>query len=121
MRHTDHLELFAERNFINRSIDLTVIVTRSDGVRSVGQPLTMTALDPDKHARIDPTLSLSPEQAQQLMEELWKAGIRPNEVGGIGELQATKAHLQDIRALAFQDPTIIGLKEKPKASESRGL
>lgn len=52
----------------------------------------------DKHA-----LSIAPETAQELMNELWNAGIRPTEGhGSTGQLAATERHLEDLRALVFK-------------------
>lgn len=50
----------------------------------------------------EPTAHLSGDTAQQLMDELWRAGIRPTEgAGSAGSLAATKAHLEDMRTLVF--------------------
>lgn len=46
--------------------------------------------------------------AQELMDQLWTAGLRPSEgKGSAGSLAATERHLEDMRALVF--------KTKPKA------
>ncbi|KAA0888709.1 hypothetical protein [Oryzomonas rubra] len=51
----------------------------------------------------EPTLSLDPGAAQELMDELYRVGIRPTEaVDSTGELNATKYHLEDMRKLALQ-------------------
>jgi len=48
--------------------------------------------------------------AQNLMDELWKCGLRPTEgKGSAGSLAATERHLEDMRRLAFHKI----LKEKP--------
>ena len=52
-------------------------------------------------AYLPPALVLEPDAAQVLMDELWRAGIRPSEIGTAGHLSATQAHLQDMRAIAF--------------------
>lgn len=50
-----------------------------------------------------PFLSLAPEDAQSLMDELWSAGLRPSEgSGSAGSLAATERHLEDMRALVFR-------------------
>lgn len=47
-------------------------------------------------------LSLEQEQAQRLMDELWRCGLRPAEgQGSAGSLAATQKHLEDMRAIAF--------------------
>lgn len=47
----------------------------------------------------DPTIKLKFNEAQQLMDELWKAGCRPSEVGTGEKLQALQNHLDDMRAI----------------------
>jgi hypothetical protein len=48
----------------------------------------------------EPTFKVAPENAQALMDELWKAGCRPsNGEGSVGQLGATQKHLGDMRRL----------------------
>lgn len=52
---------------------------------------------------IDPLLSLEREEAQQLMDELWNAGVRPiGAAGSAGQLDAVKYHLEDMRKMVFK-------------------
>lgn len=51
---------------------------------------------------LEPTFRLRHENVQALMDELYRAGVRPSEQGTAGELAATKAHLKDMRALVAQ-------------------
>lgn len=48
-----------------------------------------------------PTLSISQEDAQRLINELWMAGFRPSTAAGDDALKATQAHLEDMRKIAF--------------------
>jgi len=51
-----------------------------------------------------PLLTLAQADAQEFMDELWNAGLRPTEgSGSAGSLAATERHLQDMRALVFKD------------------
>lgn len=51
---------------------------------------------------IEPTFSLEPEEAQELMDDLWRIGFRPSEgTGSAGALAATQKHLEDMRKIAF--------------------
>lgn len=51
---------------------------------------------------IDPMMTLKIDAAQQLMDELWRCGLRPTEgTGSAGSLAATQAHLKDMREIAF--------------------
>ncbi len=46
---------------------------------------------------------LSATEAQELMDGLWRCGVRPTEgKGSAGQLSATERHLQDMRALVFK-------------------
>lgn len=50
---------------------------------------------------VDPTFHLSFEDAQQLMDEFWKAGIRPSSADFTNEtLEAKNQHLEDMRLFA---------------------
>jgi hypothetical protein len=58
---------------------------------NVAEPLDLTAPN------------LTAEAAQELMESLWNAGIRPSQAAGsVGQLGAVEAHLRDMRHLAFK-------------------
>lgn len=51
---------------------------------------------------VPPTLRVTTEAAQTLMDDLWNSGIRPTEgSGSAGSLRATEKHLSDMRKLAF--------------------
>ena len=70
---------------------------------SVVQPITLKVPDPlDWAKEIPAAFDLSPEEAQQFMDELWRVGIRPTEgAGSVGQMAATTRHLEDMRALTF--------------------
>ncbi len=58
---------------------------------------------------IPPFLRLTQEQAQQLVDALWKSGIQPsNGAGSVGQRAATERHLADMRKVAFNK---LGIKE----------
>ena len=60
----------------------------------------------------EPSVRLSEEAAQRLMDQLWIAGVRPSDgEGNIGQIGAVKAHLEDMRKIAFKK---LGMKEEPK-------
>jgi hypothetical protein len=55
----------------------------------------------------DPVLTLDGEEAQQLIDELWRCGLRPTEgAGSAGSLAATEKHLSDMRTIAFKQLNI---------------
>lgn len=49
-----------------------------------------------------PLLTLEEDQAQELMDALWKGGLRPTKGrGSVGQLDAVKEHLDDMRKIVF--------------------
>jgi hypothetical protein len=52
--------------------------------------------------QINPTIVLAPKEAQDLVNDLWDAGIRPIAAkGSSGQLEAVEKHLKDMRHIAF--------------------
>jgi len=50
----------------------------------------------------EPTFKMRDDEMQMLMDEMWRNGIRPTEVGTAGQLDAMKYHLEDMRKLVFK-------------------
>ncbi len=60
--------------------------------------------DTEKCVTKPPTLEFDRQVAQDMMNDLWTAGIRPSiVVGSEGQLGATERHLADMRKLVFKD------------------
>ena len=94
-------EVRAERVWYRNRIKLAVIQKRQDGRMDVGQPLTMKTIGEDE-VITEPTLSLNTDEAQLLMDEMWRCGLRPSEgSGSAGSLAATERHLKDMRTVAM--------------------
>lgn len=70
---------------------------------AVVRPIKWEVLTPEEEAmNHDPSLQMTVEDAQQLMDELWRCGLRPVEaMGSAGQAAATEKHLQDMRRIAF--------------------
>ncbi|PZP97528.1 MAG: hypothetical protein DI587_17165 [Variovorax paradoxus] len=69
---------------------------------ALGEPVVFKAIE---HGALmgGPTIELGPTDAQLLMDELWRAGLRPTEgTGSAGSLAATERHLKDMQRIAFQ-------------------
>jgi hypothetical protein len=50
----------------------------------------------------EPVTRLDKDACQQMMDELWNLGFRPERGEmSVGQVAATNAHLQDMRTLAF--------------------
>jgi hypothetical protein len=48
-------------------------------------------------------LLMDDSQAQQLMDDLWQAGVRPTEgQGSAGQLKSTENHLKDMQDMSKQ-------------------
>lgn len=48
-------------------------------------------------------LTIKPEAAQKLMDDLWNCGLRPSEgTGSAGQLAAVQAHLKDFKTILFK-------------------
>ncbi len=50
----------------------------------------------------DPSFRIKREEAQQIINELWRIGFRPkNGNGAVAHTEALDKHLQDLRTIAF--------------------
>ena len=84
------LELRAERSIIKNRIDLYLFGDKgtTDGSNNksfVGKQVQMELVEDG--LMVDPILSLTKDEAQQLMDELWHCGMRPAEgTGSAGRL-----------------------------------
>lgn len=69
--------------------------------RVVAHPSTF---EPHKHGSlVQPTFTLDYTSSQELMDELWRNGIRPSEgAGSAGAMAATERHLKDLQRLVFK-------------------
>lgn len=55
----------------------------------------------EEGALVEPFTSLTNSEAQELIDTLWRAGMRPTEgKGSAGQLTATVKHLEDMRVLS---------------------
>jgi hypothetical protein len=55
---------------------------------------------------VEPTMRLTKDEARELLDALWRVGIRPsNGEGNAGQLGATERHLADMRRLVFDAST----------------
>ena len=55
----------------------------------------------------EPTLRLTGDEAQELADRLWDAGVRPTQSKqGQGMFEAQGRHLDDMRALVFKIPMV---------------
>lgn len=96
------LQARAMREHWHDTIAVQFFVKAMDGQpRLVAKPIEMEEAK-DNFAGPGPTLTLSRETGQELMDQLWEVGLRPTEgTGSAGALAATQAHLADMKKIAF--------------------
>ena len=94
--------IYAQSSPWNKRVEL-LICADIDGKRSIARQVVMDVVE-DYAYLPEPTLSLLPAEAQELMDGLWNCGYRPSEgSGSAGSLAATERHLQDMRKLVFKE------------------
>ena len=94
------LEVRAQRQPWRDGIELLALV-RDDRGTSIAKPLTLERIEDGAYAP-EPTMALTSQAAQMLMDELWRCGLRPSEgAGSAGSLAATERHLKDMQAVAM--------------------
>lgn len=95
--------VLVERVDFGRHITVRLALRDYDSDRpvKVARPVVFEEQDIDQVV-VEPMLKLRQEAAQRLMDELWRAGLRPSEgSGSAGSLAATERHLADMKAIAF--------------------
>lgn len=80
-------------------------------IRMIGKPLEYHEATSGEYNQ--PSVRLKPDEAQELMDSLWDAGVRPMQgAGSTGQLQAVEKHLNDFRAIVFKNMGIpVGVVE----------
>jgi hypothetical protein len=96
-------QILAERHDFGQQIHVHMRIEQSNGQAVCGLPVRFRADEPDVvYQAYSPMLSLNPNQAQLLIDELWSVGLRPTQGRqSEGQMAATNAHLQDMRVIAF--------------------
>jgi hypothetical protein len=98
------LRILAQRAPWSPDVELLVVGIDERGVRRChATNVIMQNYTPENENLVrEPTLRLTQEAAQLLMDQLWSAGLRPSEgSGSAGALAATERHLADMRELAM--------------------
>lgn len=83
-----------------------LFVREYGGKRYVARPFPELIFDavPDGGVIQGPTLRLLPSDLQDLADEITKLGVKTENIHKIeGVLEATKAHLEDMRKLVFEE------------------
>ena len=101
MNCNDKITIRANRCVWADKIELRAGVERKNGLWSIAQSLVF---EDQKEVGdvVIPFINLHTEEAQALMDELWRCGLRPTEgSGSAGAMAATQKHLEDMRTLVF--------------------
>ena len=102
--------------YVNREIwadSFSVYIRRGSGLygstRSIAQPIQFRVLEPkDEGTVAEPTMLITQQEAQEFIDSLWNAGLRPTEgSGSAGSLAATQRHLDDMRHIVFKANPLI--------------
>ncbi|MGJ7512360.1 hypothetical protein [Variovorax sp. GT1P44] len=94
------LEVLCQRSAWSDSIEI-LFCDKSGRKPALARPLVFEVPE-DLGLITEPTVRLENQSAQRLIDELWRAGLRPTEgSGSAGSLRATERHLEDMRKLAL--------------------
>ena len=96
VRDDVQFKLFQDVSYMG-SFALAIVAMDRGQVTHVAEPLTMVPLE-SSCTMINPTLRMTDENAQALMNTLWNYGMRPSRAGSAADLISAKdAHLVDMR------------------------
>lgn len=91
----------AQRNIYHDGVALYACKFTTAGRMDVATNLVMSEMPEGSFT--EPFLRLTNQEAQELANELYAAGIHPTQAAGsAGQLDATRKHLEDMRALVFK-------------------
>ena len=95
------MEVRCQREPWENGVQLMVFDKRADGLVSYAENMNMRTVANGEHFG-EPTMRLKNNEAQMLMDELWRCGIRPSVDSGYAViLAATERHLKDMRVIAL--------------------
>lgn len=93
-------EIFAERQIWTNAIAVWVGERDGNGLLRVLRPGVVEAIE-EGALFGEPSMHLRYDEAQRLMDEFWRCGLRPSEgAGSAGSLAATERHLKDMQGIA---------------------
>lgn len=95
------MEVRCQREPWKDGVEIAVFEKHPTGRVMYAERLTMRELTPGEYIG-EPTMRLKNDEAQMLIDELWRCGLRPSEgSGSAGSLAATERHLKDMQAIAM--------------------
>lgn len=94
----DDLQIRVDKNFAALGYSV-YIFEQTNGRISICEDIIMRTLEEGQLA--NPKITLRESQAQQLMDDLWNAGIRPTSAKiHEGTVEAINRHLEDMRKIS---------------------
>lgn len=116
--HTHGIRAAVERDFSRNAFGLHIWEMGGEGKVAVMQPAVFQTLTEEQAVR-DPWLPgvyLSREAAQQVMNDLWNAGVRPeNGVDFQATVEAQKAHIKDLQEINHRLLELVSHQPAPPA------
>ena len=95
------MEIRCQREPWKDGVELAVFERHPTGRTMVAERLTLREIVEGGIVG-EPTMRLRNEEAQMLIDELWRCGLRPSEgSGSAGSLAATERHLKDMQFIAM--------------------
>ena len=96
-----NLEVKCQKAPWSNGIEMIFFSHAKDGSTFVGKPIIMEKIEQGEFVG-ESSINLKNDQAQGLMDELWRCGLRPSEgTGSAGSLAATERHLKDMQKIAM--------------------
>lgn len=94
-------------NFVNSwasfGYDFAIGMKHQDGTVSIMEPIAFKKLEDGFLLPKSSIINMPKESAQDLMDAMWSAGVRPsNGEGNVGQIGAMREHLDDMRRIVFK-------------------
>lgn len=90
-----------EQSMYRDSVDFLLLHHRG-GQTTSGQRTEFVLVPSEEGLILEPTFSVTRQEAQQIINGLWRSGFRPKDgSGAIAHVEAIEGHLQDMRKIAF--------------------
>ena len=91
---------------ISLFIDDVPVCGNTDQQYMTALPIKMRVVEPGEAYSTDDNfapITIRPEAAQKLIDDLWDCGLRPSEgIGSAGQLAAVQNHLKDFKIILFK-------------------
>ena len=98
----NELRIVARKEDWEGKIGLLICDMEGNKKTGVVRPSDIAVTKTDDVVPVEPSLHISLQSAQILMDELWNCGIKPAKYdGNKGQLKAVEYHLEDMRKIAF--------------------